>query len=211
MALKDSLKNSIQKMPTKTRVVIFCVALALILGVFLYLVRIPMNTQITALQKQVADKEAEIKQNDEKIRKLDELKAEVRSYQEMLAQLKEKLPPEAEVSGLLRQIQNEVNKSGLTLKLWKPEKRKPNESGLYDEIPITMKLIGGYHNLGVFLDRVARLPRIVNIQNLKMDTAKKDASGAMNINISCTAVTFAATEKKVEATAPSAPPAKKAQ
>jgi type IV pilus assembly protein PilO len=101
-----------------------------------------------------------------------------------------------------------VNKSGLILKLWKPEKRTPHSSGLYDEIPITVNLIGGYHNLGVFLDRVAKLPRIVNVQNIRMDSAKKDVSGAINININCTALTFAATEKKVEATTSKSPATK---
>jgi type IV pilus assembly protein PilO len=195
-----SLKDSLQKMPAKTRTVAFIVIVGLVFGSFVYFFRIPMSTEIKGLEKVIAEKKAIIAQNDERIRKLDELRARVRELNEQLKVMKEKLPAENEVSSLLRQIQNEVNKSGLTLKLWKPDKRKPHESGLYEEIPITVNLIGGYHNFGVFLDRVSKLPRIVNIQNFKMDSAKMDPSGSVNINISCTAMTFAATEKKVEAT-----------
>lgn len=203
------LMDNIQKIPTKTRVTVFFILVGLMFGAFVYFKHIPMKTEIQGLEKDIASKKAIIAKNEEDIRNLDELKAKVRALQEVLAVMREKLPPEKEVSGLLLQIQNEVNKSGLTLKLWKPEKRKPHPSGLYDEIPISVTLIGGYHNLGVFLDKVARLPRIVNVQNIKMDGAKKDISGAINININCTALTFAATEKKVEPTTAAKSPATK--
>ena len=195
-----SLKDSLQKMPVKTRITAFVVFIAILFGMFVYFVHIPMSTEIKDLEKVVAEKKAIIAQNDQRIRRLDELKARVQMLQEQLRLAKEKLPPETEVSGLLRQVQNEVNKSGMMLKLWKPEKRKTDPSGLYDEIPITVNLIGGYHNYGVFLDRVSHLPRIVNVKDIKMDGAKKDPTGTININVSCTAVTFAATEKKVETT-----------
>lgn len=206
-----SLKDTLQKMPLKTRIIAFVVIIALMFGLFVYFIHIPMNTEVKGLEKTIAEKKATIAQNDERIRKLDELKAKVQTLQEQLRVAKEKLPPETEVSGLLRQIQNEVNKSGMTLKLWKPEKRKSDPSGLYEEIPISVGLIGGYHNFGVFLDRVSKLPRIVNVQNIKMDGAKKDPSGSMNINVSCTAVTFAATEKKVDTTPAKPGKTKKAQ
>lgn|SRR5574341_251585 len=206
-----SLKDSLQKMPAKTRATAFFVVIGLLFGSFTYFFHIPMSNEIKGLEKVVAEKKAVIVQNEERIRRLDELKAQVLVLNEILAKLKEKLPAETEVSGLLRQIQNEVNKAGLSLKYWKPEKRKPHSSGLYDEIPIAVTLSGGYHNFGLFLDRVAKLPRIVNIQNVKMDGAKMDPSGAVNINIMCTALTFSATEKTVEATTTAPAAAKKIQ
>jgi Tfp pilus assembly protein PilO len=62
--------------------------------------------------------------------KLD-LKAEVKALQQRLIVATEQLPPESEASGLLRQIQNLVNQSGLVLKLWKPDKRR-TLGGLYE-------------------------------------------------------------------------------
>lgn len=194
-----SLKDSLQKMPAKTRLIIFLVVLGVLFGCFVYFFHIPMRNEIEGLEKEIAAKKAIIAKNEARIKRLDELKARVKQLKEQLVLLTEKLPPETEVSTLLRQIQNLVNRSGLVLKLWKPEKRIPHSSGLYEEIPITVHIIGGYHNFGIFLDRVSKLQRIVNIQNVKMDTAKMGPTGVMMININCTALTFAATEKKVEA------------
>ena len=194
-----NIASKIQKVPTKTRVYGFGVFVLISCVLFIYFVHIPMTTQIKQLEKDVSGLQATIKSNDEKIKKLDDLRAEVKTLEGRLRQLTEQLPPETEVSGLLRQIQNFVSQSGLTLKLWRPDKRKTHSSGLYEEIPISLELSGGYHDLGFFFDRVSKMTRIVNMLNIKMSGASMNKSGDIDIKISCTAMTFAAAEKKPDA------------
>ena len=62
-----------------------------------------------------------------------------------------------------------------------------------------MDLEGRYHDTGLFFDRVSKLTRIVNMLNLKMSGATRNKSGDMDIKINCTALTFAAVEKKTDA------------
>ncbi len=190
--------DKIQKIPTKTRVTGFFVFIAVLVILFIWQVHIPKKTQIAQLETNIVGLKAKIKENDDKIKKLDELKAEVQSLKDRLKVLTEQLPPGTEVSGLLRQIQNLVSKSGLTLRLWRPENRRTHPSGLYVEIPITMELSGGYHNVAIFFDRVSKLTRIVNMLNVRMGGAKLQKDKTVMINISCTAMTFAAVEKKPE-------------
>jgi type IV pilus assembly protein PilO len=194
-----SLLDKIQKVPPKTRLIIFGAFIVLLLVGYIFQFAIPMNTQMDQLQKSLAELNDKIKANDAKIRNLDELKAEVKAKQALLVVLTKQLPPESEVSGLLREVQNLVNRSGLVLKLWKPDKRRTHASGLYEEIPITLTLTGGYHSTASFFDHVGKLDRIVNILNIKMGGAKVGKSGNVEIDISCTAMTFSAVEKKVEA------------
>jgi type IV pilus assembly protein PilO len=193
------LLDKIQKVPPKTRLVVFIGLIVVLLVAYVLQFQIPMNTQIDQLKKSLAELQTKVQQNDNKIKKLDELRAEVKTLQTRLVVLTEQLPPESEVSGLLRQIQNLVNQSGLVLKLWKPDKRRPHASGLYEEIPITMTLVGGYHNTATFFDNVGKLTRIVNILNIKMGGAKVGPSGNVDVDINCTAMTFSAVEKKIEA------------
>ncbi len=205
----DKITAQIQKIPSKTRVVGYFVFLAILVILFIWQVHIPKKTQIKQLEKDIAVIQAKINENDAKIRRLDELKAEVKSLEQKLQVLTEQLPPGTEVSGLLRQIQNLVSQSGLSLKLWRPETRKVHPSGLYEEIPITVDLVGGYHDLAMFFDRVSKLTRIVNVLNLRMGSAAMNKSGNMEIKIGCTAMTFAAVEKKPDvATGPATQKAK---
>ena len=195
-----AILDKIQKIPPRTRLIVFLALIVLLLVAYILQFQIPMNTQIKNLEQALSGLHAKIQDNDSKIRNLDALKSEVKTLQMRLAELTEQLPPESEVSGLLRQIHNLVNQSGLVLKLWRPEKRRTHASGLYEEIPITLSLVGGYHNTAILFDRIGTLPRIVNVLNIRMGGAKVAKDGSVNIDINCTAMTFAAVEKKGEAT-----------
>jgi len=199
--------NKIQKIPTKTRTIAFGALIVVILIVYVIQFQIPMRTKLETLEKSMVDLQGKARENDTKIKQLDKLKLDVKALKAQLIVLTQQLPPESEVSGLLKQIQTLVNQSGLILKLWKPDKRRTHASGLYDEIPISLTLSGGYHNTGAFFDRVGNLTRIVNMYNIKMGNAKMSRDGAVEMDINCTAMTFSAAEKKVE----EATPAKKPQ
>jgi type IV pilus assembly protein PilO len=194
-----ALIDKIQKIPTKTRAIGFGVFIVILLVAYVFQYQIPMNTRIKQLDASLAELQQKIRENDSKIKKLDDLRAEVKSLQGRLVILTEQLPPESEVSDLLRQIQNLVNQSGLTLKSWKPSGRKAHASGLYEEIPIAITLTGGYHNTALLFESIGKLRRIVNILNIKMGSMKMGNDGNPEVAISCTAMTFSAMEKKVNA------------
>jgi len=193
-----SLVDKIQKIPTRTRAIGFGAFIAILLIAYIFQFQIPMNTKIKQLEIALTGLQDKIRENDNKIKKLDNLRAEVRSLEGRLVTLTEQLPPESEVSDLLRQIQNLVNRSGLTLKTWKPSGRRMHASGLYEEIPIAITLTGGYHQTALLFDRVGKLTRIVNILNIKMGNMKTGNDGKPEITIACTAMTFSAVEKKVD-------------
>lgn len=197
--------DKLQKIPTKTRSIVFFVLLGVGIVIFIWLVHIPKTAEIKKLDQDIAKLQAEIAKNNAKIAQLDQLRAEVKSLEARLKILTEQLPPESEVSGLLRQIQGLVNKAGLTLRLWKPDKRKVHQTGLYEEIPIKLELVGGYHNVALFFDSVSKLTRIVNMLNVKMGQAKPGSGNTINIAIKATAMTFAAVEKKAPPVAGAAP------
>ncbi len=204
-----ALVNKIQNIPAKTRIYGFIGFLCVLIGLFVYFIYIPIISEIRKNEVVLKETKAIIRSNEERIMRLAELEQEVVTLNAKLKVLSEQLPQETEVSTLLGELQGLVNRSGLTLKLWRPERRRTHASGLYEEIPISVDLLGGYHNVGIFFDSISKVKRIVNILNIKMGQAKSAPDGAMEIAINCTAMTFAAVEKKVE-TAPKTP-AKKRQ
>jgi type IV pilus assembly protein PilO len=193
------LIDKIQKIPTKTRAIGFGVFIIILVVAYIFQFQIPMNTKIKQLNTDLAGLQQTIRENENKIKKLDDLRTEVKSLQRRLVILTEQLPPESEVSDLLRQIQGLVNQSGLTLKSWKPSGRKTHASGMYEEIPIAITLTGGYHNTALLFDRIGKLRRIVNVLNIKMGSMKMNKDGIPEITVSCTAMTFSALEKKADA------------
>ncbi len=101
------------------------------------------------------------------------------AYREQLVQLKEsfeamrrQLPDSNEIANLLVEITQAGLGRGLEFKLFQPGEARP--SGFYAELPISIEVIGSYHQLAEFASDVAAFPRIVTLHDLSMTPAGKD-------------------------------------
>ena len=63
------------------------------------------------------------------------------------------------------------------------------EHGFYAEVPFKLELEGSFHGIAMFFERVAKLPRIVNIGSLDMNVATEDEGGTL-LRVQGQATTF---------------------
>jgi len=68
----------------------------------------------------------------------------------------------------------------------------------YEEIPVKMTVVGRFHNTVLFFENVARLPRIVNVEDIVMEEAKDTKGKGRILNTACTIKTYMFLEKKDE-------------
>ena len=101
-----------------------------------------------------------------------------------------KLPEKKEIPSLLSNVSQSGHDSGLEFLLFEPKAERTKE--FYAEIPVSIIVTGNYHKTALFFDKVARLHRIVNIDDIKMTTIK----GGGELKTSCTAVTYKFVETK---------------
>jgi type IV pilus assembly protein PilO len=144
------------------------------------------GTQIEKLQGELSAKQAQIDEGHAIEQKLPEFEAEIASLERKLGDIQQILPSRTETGDLLRWIKNLGDQSNLDLNSFGPGSLKPVE--FYKEFPIDMQVTGRYHDLGIFLDRVSKYSRIVNVDNLNMSTTR--AKGEKTISASFTATTF---------------------
>lgn len=114
------------------------------------------------------------------------------------------MPESEEIPKLLTSISGRGQESGLEFLLFKPDDEKP--FGFYAEIPVSIEVMGRYHQMVDFLNKVAHLPRIVTIKNIGMQAQlpKKKGGGATEayeMKISCSAVTYKFLENTSEGSA----------
>lgn len=81
------------------------------------------------------------------------------------------LPNREEMDSLLADINQAGLGRGLQFELFKPGSDVVRD--FYAEMPITVKVIGGYQDLGEFISDVAKMPRIVTMQDIGI-TSDKD-------------------------------------
>jgi len=103
-----------------------------------------------------------------------------------------RLPNEKQMEVLLTDISNLGKTVGVEIKSFK---RQPEElHDFYAEVPLAIQLEGSFHDVARFFDRMAKLSRIVNMGELKMELGAEDAEGTL-VNVSGTAITFRFLEK----------------
>jgi type IV pilus assembly protein PilO len=93
-----------------------------------------------------------------------------RSFGALLKQL----PNKSEVESLLVEINQAGMGRGLQFELFKPGQEVIKD--FYAELPISVKLVGSYHDFGAFAGDVGRLSRIVTLNNLNISSQPKDAT-----------------------------------
>ena len=74
-------------------------------------------------------------------------------------------------------------------------KAPPVPDKFYVEIPVKVNINGGFNNMVYFFDKVARLPRIINIEDISISDAKDVVGRGRVVNITCVVKTYMFTEK----------------
>ncbi len=123
----------------------------------------------TEQQEQELKKTFEAKQM--KAVNLDDYRDQLKQIGASLGDMIRQMPTKAEVANLLVDISQTGLASGLEFKLFKPGADIRKE--FYSELPINIKVVGLYEELGLFVSGLAALPRIVTVHNVAI-TPKKD-------------------------------------
>lgn len=177
--------------------ILICVGLFLILGGgFYYLVYMPKSDEINELRDQYESLQGKLFTARKAAANLEQLEKDYADAEVKFKLALQLLPDKKEIPNLLESISKSGKDSGLEFKLFQPGGEV--SKGFYAEIPVSIQISGGYHHLAMFFDRVARLPRIVNIMNVNI----KSAGGTEGIlDASCVARTY----RFLEAAPPAGP------
>lgn len=115
------------------------------------------------LKQQFLDKKRQAVNLDLYVQQLAEID---RSFGALLKQL----PDKSEIEALLIEINQAGLGRGLQFELFKPGQEQVKD--FYAELPITVKINGGYHDFGAFAADIAKLPRIVTLNNISITPIK---------------------------------------
>jgi type IV pilus assembly protein PilO len=101
---------------------------------------------------------------------LDALEAQQQQVNRYVERLEKQLPSKAEMAALLSDINQAGLGRGLQFELFKPGQVVVKD--YYAELPIDIKVTGSYHAIGEFAADMAKMPRIVTLNNLALSTEK---------------------------------------
>jgi len=174
-------------MPWYAQIGIFVVIAIAVFGAFYYFYEMPQQEQIAVQAKELSDIRGRISRGQAMARQLPEFRKEIGTLEARLEQLKPILPDERDVGDLLRRVQTLAVQSNLKVNFFRPQ--AITTQAMHAEWPIALQFEGNYHNLGLFLDRVSKFPRIINIGSMQI-AAKDQPTPQASMTINATATTF---------------------
>jgi type IV pilus assembly protein PilO len=184
-------ENAYTRLPKNQQWVVATVIAAIIAGVFYYFWWTDKAVERDGLKKNLADLNAQIAELNVIKAQMPSLEKEVEQLTLRLDQLRRILPPAKETPDLMKRLQALAAQSNLKIKSFTPG--TTNQKDFYQEWPIEIQVDGTYPNLATFFDRVGRLPRIVNIGNLRTSTASKQTFN-QTLSAQYTAMTYVYSE-----------------
>lgn len=103
-----------------------------------------------------------------------------RSFGALLKQL----PNKSEIEALLIEVNQAGLGRGLQFELFRPGQEQIKD--FYAELPIAVKINGSYHDFGAFAADIAKLPRIVTLNNIAISPLKD----GIQLSLDATTKTF---------------------
>jgi len=192
--------DDIMKLSTPKKLGILGIIILLIVLVLGQYLLLPAYEKLDAKDQEYTKLEQDLNEKKRVAQDPKVFEAKLESVKRDLEIKKAQLPDKKEIPLLLTTISSLGKESGLSFLLFRPKPEVPKE--FYAEIPVEIKVEGGYHEVASFFSRVGNLDRIVNITNVIMEKPK-DQGGKMILTTSCLATTFMFIETPVAKEEPS--------
>ncbi len=190
------MELSLSRLPWYGQIGAFVIVSGLAVFGFWKFYVVEIQAEIAARQVRVNALQADVARGKATARRLPQFQAEVTELERRLENLKAVLPEEKDVADILRRVQGLATQSNLNIQRFTPQPLKQEE--LYASLPFRIKAEGTFHDLGFFLDRIGKFPRIINVGDISIK-ARTKAEAGVTIDAELVATTFVLQESKAPA------------
>lgn len=185
--LETFLDEKISELDANIKIISIIALILIPLITFYVAVYSPKNTQLTQLKKKKVTLLETIRKVERNAKDIGKRRAEMQEAQLMFQKASSLLPQKQEIPTLLEGISDLGRNAGLNIVSFKPGQENALE--FYAEIPVSIELSGPYHNIGVFLDQISKMSRIVTVASLAISNPQK-IEGEMILQSSIQLKTF---------------------
>ncbi len=157
--LRDLDYRDMGSAPASVRYVILSFLLVIIMAIGYFLLIKTKTEQLEIVQKREAVLRVEFENKQEKSANLEAYEVQLAEMQELLKTMFRQLPSKTEMDKLLVDVSQTALAAGIDVQLFQPGNESYHD--FYAERPISVRMLGDYHQFGEFVSGVASLPRVV--------------------------------------------------
>lgn len=189
----DPQIEKIFKLPTSQKVILLILILILLSAGFFFALYQPKLKELQGLQNKLEEIQKQVAEAQKVANNLQKFKKEYEELQNELKAALTELPNQKEIPSLLTSISTAGKGAGLDFLLFRPKPEEPKD--FYAAVPVDISVSGSFYNVADFFAAVAKLPRIVNMNNVSFSDIKK-VNGRTLLKVNCLATTFRFLDKK---------------
>ena len=179
--LSDLDLNNIGSWPGPVKFISAVLLLVAVLGRGYYFHLSDLQVQLDSQKAQEETLKQQFSTKAFQAANLEAYKAQMAEMEASFGALLRQLPSDTEVPGLLEDITHTGLGSGLEFEEIKLQPEVAQQ--FYIELPIQIKVVGGYHDLATFVSGVSSLPRIVTLHDFEIKPEKNETSSKLHMNI----------------------------
>lgn len=183
----DEVLEQLAKLPKAARLGGVAALLAAVAAGYYYMFYVDLHTEVVSLRTQNEELQRKLTKVRVVSNNLAEFEQEVADLERELTVALKQLPNRKQFEDLLQDITTAGKKVGVQIK--SIERLDEVEHGFYAEVPFKLELEGDFHGVAMFFERVAKLPRIVNIGALDVNIADENENGT-TLRVQGQATTF---------------------
>lgn len=165
----EKLLERINKAPTGIKAGVMAAVVIVLTASNYFLLVSPEEDRITQLEQTKGALEVQLAEKKEIAQNLTERRKELDSLDQQLQEALTELPERKDIDELLAQLNDVGKKSGLEIAQVAPGNE--TNANFYAQIPIKMTVSGNYHEIALFMQEIANMRRIVNVNNIKLGQA----------------------------------------
>lgn len=185
------------KLPRSQRLLVVGLVYVFIIVAFYFSLISPVVDEISSAERQQNELVTKRNQVRQRAENRAAFEAELGDLTAELKQALKELPNDREIPGLLSEIDGHARKSALDVRRFQPLPELLHE--YYAEVPVSLMMDGGYHEIGMFFDRVRMMGRIVSVQDIQISDPVASGSDT-RMKVSAQAVTYRfLTDAEIEA------------
>ncbi len=172
-AAKKSPKDLLSSLgPNAVLVMIWVLGVIIVLAGYLFGFYQPLDEERTTAQSRKVALQTQRRTEEDNLRRYNTDQAELERARRRAESLQSVLPNDPDIPGFIRSVNNLAEAAGLQIRLIQPVAERTEQ--YYARIPVQLTLHGSFLSLARFFYQVAQLPRVINMENIKLATPTQD-------------------------------------
>jgi len=174
--------NAAGSWPLPIKIATFVLVSILVGAAGIYYITLDQLNELEQFEKNETELKTSFENKQKKAINLSDYREQLTQIEASLGEMIKQMPTQAEVANLLIDISQTGLASGLEFRLFKPAATIRKD--FYSELPINIRVIGRYEEIGLFVSGLASLPRIVTVHNVNISPVGKttDKSSLLTMN-----------------------------